>query len=125
MTVTFSRTDESFFGRWWWSVDRWMIAAIISITACGAILALAASPAVAERLELDTFFFARRHFTVLPIALMIMFSVSLLNRSGVRLLALICFGVSVLVMFYSLLNGTEIKGATRWAIWQLWGFIWL
>lgn len=114
MTVTFSRTDESFFGRWWWSVDRWMIAAIISITACGAILALAASPAVAERLELDTFFFARRHFTVLPIALMIMFSVSLLNRNGVRLLALICFGVSVLVMFYTLLNGTEIKGATRW-----------
>ena len=49
MKNTFSRTDETVFGRWWWTIDRWMIAAIISIIACGAILALAASPAVAPR----------------------------------------------------------------------------
>jgi cell division protein FtsW len=114
MTTTFSRTDESLFGRWWWTVDRWMIAAIISIAACGAILALAASPAVAERIGLDTFFFACRQFMVLPVALIVMFAVSLLNRSGVRQLAVICFGCSVLLMIYTLLNGTEIKGATRW-----------
>ena len=56
MKNTFSRTDESVFGRWWWTIDRWMIAAIISIIACGAILALAASPAVAHHKNLDTFF---------------------------------------------------------------------
>ena len=80
MTNTFSRTDESLFGRWWWTIDRWMIAIIFSISACGAILALAASPAVAERLNLDTFFFVRRQFIILPLSLMVMFMVSLLNR---------------------------------------------
>ena len=114
MTTTFSRTDESIFGRWWWTIDRWMIAAIISIAACGAILALAASPAVAHHKNLDTFFFARRHFTVIPVSLLVMFAVSLLNRRGIRRLAVICFGFSVVLMIFTLLNGAEIKGAIRW-----------
>ena len=114
MKRTFSRTDESLFGRWWWTVDRWMIAAIIAILALGAILALAASPAVAERIGLDTFYFAQRQFIVLPFVLIVMFAVSLLNRSGVRQLAVICFGLAVLFMIYTLVDGTKIKGAIRW-----------
>ena len=114
MKNTFSRTDESVFGRWWWTIDRWMIAAIISIIACGAILALAASPAVAHHNDLDTFFFARRHFMIIPISVLIMFVVSLLNRTGVKRLATIIFGVSIILMISTLLTGEEIKGAVRW-----------
>jgi cell division protein FtsW len=114
MNTPFSRTDESVFGRWWWTVDRWMIAAIISIAACGTILALAASPAVAERVNLDSFFFARRQFLFLPVALLTMFLVSLFTRNGMKILAIYCFSFSILLMFYALINGHEIKGATRW-----------
>ena len=114
MKRTFSRTDESLFGRWWWTVDRWMIAAIIAILALGGILALAASPAVAERIGLDTFYFVQRQFIVLPFVLIVMFAVSLLNRSGVRQLAVICFGLAVLLIIYTLVDGTKIKGAIRW-----------
>ena len=114
MTSTFSRTDMSLLGRWWWTVDRWIVAAVIAIAATGAILALAASPSVAERIGLDTFYFARRQFIVLPAAIMLMFVVSLLNREGVRRLALGVFAFSVLLMIYALFGGTEIKGATRW-----------
>ena len=114
MTNTFSRTDESLFGRWWWTIDRWMIAIIFSISACGAILALAASPPVAERLNLDTFFFVRRQFIILPLSLMIMFMVSFLNREGIKQLAIVLFIFSFLLMIYTLINGEEIKGAIRW-----------
>ena len=114
MKRTFSRTDESLFGRWWWTVDRWMIAAIIAILALGGILALAASPAVAERIGLDTFYFVQRQFIVLPFVLIVMFAVSLLNRSGVRQLAVICFCLAVIFMIYTLMDGTKIKGAIRW-----------
>ncbi len=114
MNTAFSRTDRSMLNHWWWTVDRWIVAAIIVIMATGAILALAASPPVAERIGLDTFYFAHRQFIVLPIALILMFSVSLLNREGVRLLALVCFGLSVLLMIYTMFSGVEIKGATRW-----------
>jgi cell division protein FtsW len=114
MRTTFSRTDDSIFGRWWWSIDRWMITAIISIIACGAILALAASPAIAKHHNLDTFFFARRHFMIIPISLIVMFGVSLLDRRGVRQLAVICFGLSICLLGFTFFNGVEVKGATRW-----------
>ena len=114
MRATFSRTDQSIFGRWWWTIDRWMIAAILSIIACGAILALAASPAVAHHKNLDTFFFARRHFMIIPVSILVMFIVSLLNRTGVRRLAIICFRCSIILMISILVTGEEIKGAIRW-----------
>jgi hypothetical protein len=50
MTVTFGRTDTSVLGRWWWTVDRWTIAALFLLVAVGALLTMAASPAVAERI---------------------------------------------------------------------------
>ena len=46
--------------------------------------------------------------------LLAMFAVSLLNRSGIRQVAVICFGLSIVLMIYTLLNGDDIKGATRW-----------
>ena len=46
----FSRTDTSMFGRWWWTVDRWMLAAVLLLYALGIVMSLASSPAVAQRL---------------------------------------------------------------------------
>ncbi|HEC14545.1 MAG TPA: cell division protein FtsW, partial [Rhodospirillales bacterium] len=47
---TFTRTDKSLVGRWWWTIDRWTLAAVLVIAVIGALLTLAASPAVAERI---------------------------------------------------------------------------
>ena len=44
--ITFARTDTSLLGRWWWTVDRWLLLALGILMFCGAILVLAASPAV-------------------------------------------------------------------------------
>lgn len=112
--TAFSRTDISLLGRWWWTVDRWMIAALIAIIAAGAILALAASPPVAERLNLDTFYFARRHLVVIPIALVGMLAISLLDRQGVKRLAVVVFAGGIALTAVTLISGAEIKGATRW-----------
>ena len=118
--TAFSRLDSSLLGRWWWTVDRWTITALIVLAAAGAILTLAASPPVAERLNLDTFYFARRQLLVLPAAISLMLVVSLLNRDGIRRLALSIFAVSIVLTLLTLVIGAEIKGATRWI--QLWGY---
>ena len=112
--TAFSRLDSSVLGRWWWTVDRWTITALIALAAAGAILTLAASPPVAERLNLDTFYFARRQLLALPVAIGVMIAVSLLNRDGVRRLALLMFTVSIVLTALTLVGGAEIKGATRW-----------
>jgi len=64
--ISFSRVDTSVLGRWWWTVDRWLLASILLIVAIGAILTLAASPPVAARLNLGTYHFALRQFAYLP-----------------------------------------------------------
>ena len=61
-----ARTDTSVVGRWWWTVDRWSLAGIATLVLVGAVLTLAASPAVADRIGLDSFFFVKRHFALLP-----------------------------------------------------------
>ena len=113
MTVL-ARTDTSIMGRWWWTVDRWMLAALAAIGATGAVLILAASPAVAERIGLDAFYFAHRQFAFLLMALVVALGVSLLSPKGIRRLAVVCLALSLVLLVATLFVGDEIKGATRW-----------
>ncbi len=113
MTV-FARSDTSVLGRWWWTVDRWTLAAVGALIAFGVIMALAASPAVAERIGLDYFYFARRQMVYLPIALALMFGASLLSPVGVFRVAAITLAVFALLVMATFVVGTEIKGARRW-----------
>ncbi len=112
--TTLTRTDTSVLTRWWWTIDRWNLAAVAILAAIGGVMALAASPPVAERLDLPIFHFASRQFVFLGIGLPIMAAVSLLSPRGVRRLALVLTGFSMLLMFAVLFVGPEIKGAARW-----------
>ena len=84
MNPGFARADNSLIARWWWTIDRWTLAALLLLVAIGAIMTMAATPPVAEKLGLDPFHFVRRHFSLLPVAVAIMLGVSLLDLSGVR-----------------------------------------
>ena len=44
--MVFASTDTSVLGRWWWTVDRWTLAALVCLMAFGALLILAVSPAL-------------------------------------------------------------------------------
>ena len=67
--MPFSRADTSVLGRWWWTVDRWVLAAVLVLVLFGAILTLTASPPAAERMGLEPFHFVRQQFAFLPMAL--------------------------------------------------------
>ncbi|WP_169542814.1 putative lipid II flippase FtsW [Sneathiella aquimaris] len=112
--TTFTRLDRSVVGRWWWTVDRWTLLAVGLLLAMGGMMVLAASPAVAERIGLDSFHFVKRQFFYLPVAIGIIFSISLMSPLWVRRLAVIVFGVCVLLTVATLLVGPEVKGAKRW-----------
>jgi len=118
--TTWARSDTSLVGRWWWTVDRWLLAALIGLGLAGVILTLAASPAVAERIGLDTFYFARRQMVFIGLALTVMVMVSFLSPKGVRRLAALTTLGAIVLMVATLVAGVEIKGATRWL--QLGGF---
>ena len=112
--MNFGRTDTSVMGRWWWTVDRWTIAALFLLAGIGLLLTMAASPAVAARIGADSFHFIRRQFIFLAPALVVMIGVSLLSPKQVRRLGVIGFGGCVVLLIAVLFVGPEVKGATRW-----------
>ncbi len=112
--TTFSRTDTSVMGRWWWTVDRWSLAAVVALMAFGTMLALASSPAVAERIGVDSLYFVKRHLVFLPVAAAVIITTSLLTPLQVRRLALIAFAACLVGLGATLLFGVEINGARRW-----------
>ena len=112
--IGFARTDRSALGQWWWTVDRWTLAAIIALMFIGAILVLAASPAVAVRIGLDSFYLVRHHYMMLPLAAITLIGVSVLSPRQVRRLGVVLFGFFLVLTVLTLFSGVEIKGATRW-----------
>ena len=112
--TTLARTDTSLVGQWWWTVDRWLLATIIIIAAAGIILTLAASPPVAERIGLDTFYFAKRQIIFIALAVVMMVAISFLGPREVRRAAAVTTFGAIVLMVVTLLIGTEIKGASRW-----------
>jgi cell division protein FtsW len=112
--MSFARTDQSAVARWWWTVDRWTLLAIAALIGFGALLSMAASPAVAERIGTDNLHFVKRHLMMLPPAIAIMFIVSLQAPKNIRRIAIIGFAISVVLLAATFLVGVEIKGARRW-----------
>ena len=115
MTVTFGRTDTSTLGRWWWTVDRWTIGALFLLVGVGALLTMAASPAVAERIgAASSFHFVRRQFVFLAPAIIIMLGVSLLTPRQVRRMAVFGLVLAIVMLVLVPFLGGEVKGAKRW-----------
>jgi len=112
--MMFARIDQSPVARWWWTVDRWSLGALVLLIAFGSVLSMAASPAVAERLGYARLHFTERHLVIAPIAFAIMFGVSLFSPRSVRRVAFIGFALALALLALTFVFGVEIKGARRW-----------
>ena len=114
MTTLAARTDMSIVGRWWRTVDRWLLAALAVLMLAGALFAMAASPAVAERIGLSSMYFVRRQMMFLPLAGFVLVTFSMMDARTVRRVAVILFGVFFLLTGATLVFGAELNGAKRW-----------
>ena len=108
------RTDRSFVGIWWWTVDKWLLASALLLMTLGVILVMAASPAVASLINLSSQHFIVRQIIYLAPALIIMLSVSMLEPRPIRAFSLAGLFVVIGLMLLAIFSGSEIKGATRW-----------
>ncbi|MGG5889408.1 FtsW/RodA/SpoVE family cell cycle protein [Falsiroseomonas sp. HC035] len=113
--IQVSRADNSTVGRWWWTVDRWTLAALLTLIGFGYVMMLAASPAVAERIgAASRNMFFLRQVVYLGLAAAVLVAVSMLTVKQVRLLAWAGLAGAMLMVAATLVVGTEIKGARRW-----------
>jgi cell division protein FtsW len=109
-----SRAVRSPFAEWWWTVDRWLLAALAMLMVIGIVLAMAGSPPVAERLHLSTFHFVNRQVLYLIPAIAVLITTSFLTPRHVRRAALVAFAIGMTLVVVTILFGQEVKGARRW-----------
>lgn len=109
-----SRADRSRVADWWFTVDHVLVGAILALVVAGMVLSLAASPAVAIRKGLPTYYFVERHLIFSVLGVVIMLAVSLCTPRGVRRLALALFAVAAAGLVAVHFIGPEINGARRW-----------
>jgi len=112
--MPFARTDRSIVGRWWWTVDRWTLAALLALIGIGVVLIVSGSPGVSDTIGYDPFHFVRRHLVFAPLAAIVLVSASLLGPREVRWCGALLVAATVLLLVAVLLFGVEAKGARRW-----------
>ncbi|MFP6744034.1 MAG: FtsW/RodA/SpoVE family cell cycle protein, partial [Alphaproteobacteria bacterium] len=112
--IALARNDHSVVGQWWWTVDRWILASLALLAALGAILTMAASPAIAERMEYDPLYFVRRQLIYGGSAMLVMVGVSLLSPQWVRRVAVVSLLLGLVLMVVTVVVGAEVNGARRW-----------
>lgn len=108
------RTNNSPIARWWWTLDRPLFFALFALMCLGSVLVAAASPPVAERIGLPSFYFVKRHQIFLGLGFFVMIGCSFLNISWVRRFGMMGLAASLLLMVVVPFAGMETKGAHRW-----------
>ncbi|MEX2519770.1 MAG: putative peptidoglycan glycosyltransferase FtsW [Paracoccaceae bacterium] len=107
--------DPSILGRWWRTVDKMTLGALVLLILIGLLISFAASVPLAEKRGLPPFHFVTRHvvFAVMTVGTIVALSVQSpdsVRRNGVRLFILAFVAVLFLPAF-----GTDFgKGAVRW-----------
>ncbi len=114
MRQPLDRRNTSALGRWWWTIDRPALFAMLALISIGFFLVMAGSPPVARRIGLPDFYFVSRHQIFLGLSTIVMVLVSLLDAPQIRRIALAGFVASLILLVLLPVIGYENKGSIRW-----------
>ncbi len=110
-----AKPGEPVLSHWWRTIDRWSLGAVFFLFCLGILLAMAASPPLAERNGLPPFYYVTRQLVFGVMALSAMTLVSMLSPTQIRRWATVGFVVSALAIGFLPFLGTDFgKGAVRW-----------
>ncbi|WP_374273398.1 FtsW/RodA/SpoVE family cell cycle protein [Paenirhodobacter enshiensis] len=110
-----SRTGEPVLPRWWRTIDKWALSAILMLFGIGLLLGLAASVPLAERNGLEPFYYVKRQALFGVIALVTMLGLSILNPVQIRRIGVLGCIISFVALLLLPFLGTDFgKGAVRW-----------
>ena len=106
---------EPVIPRWWRTIDKWTLFAVLLLFGVGLLLALAASVPLAEKNGLPPFYYVTRQVFFGDVALVVMVLMSMMSPGQVRRLGVIGFLGAFLALVFLPFLGTDFgKGAIRW-----------
>ena len=110
-----ARVREPVLPRWWRTIDKWTLTAVLVLFGIGMLLGLAASVPLASKNGLPPFYYVQREAAFGGMALIAMLLTSMLTPDQIRRFGVLGFGLSFVALAFLPLLGTDFgKGATRW-----------
>jgi cell division protein FtsW len=110
-----ARAREPVLPRWWRTIDKWSLTAILGLFCIGLLLGLAASVPLASRNGLPPFYYVEREALFGAVALTVMVGFSMLSPALIRRLGVLGFLVTFGLLILLPVLGTDFgKGAVRW-----------
>ncbi|WP_112321524.1 peptidoglycan glycosyltransferase FtsW [Oceanibium sediminis] len=110
-----AKPGEAVLPRWWRTIDRWSLGAVIGLFLVGMLLGFAASPPLAQRNGLEPFHYVSRQAFFGMLALTAMVITSMLSPTQIRRKAVLGFLAATIAVALLPTFGTDFgKGATRW-----------
>lgn len=109
------RAGEPVLPKWWRTLDKWTLAAVLALFAIGMLLGLAASVPLAERNGLEPFYYVKRQGLFGGAALCVMLWLSMQSPATIRRIGVIGFLGAFVALALLPVFGTDFgKGAVRW-----------
>lgn len=113
------RSDRTLLGRWFWTIDRPLLAMVLVLIAIGLIAVAAASPAAAHRysggsVRLDDLYYFKRQLFWVALGVPVMLAVSMLPIATAKRLSLAGTLVFIAALAAVPFIGAEANGAVRW-----------
>lgn len=99
---------------WWASIDRRLLGLCILLMTAGVLLAFGSSGTAAARLGYDEYHFVLRQIAFVGLAATVLVGLSFLTPTGVRRMAVLVYGLAIVLMLVVEVAGHEAKGASRW-----------
>ena len=96
------------------SIDKFLITVVTINFFFGLIMVMTASPAIAAKLKLDSFYFIKKHILYLSIGWICIYIIALLPGPVVKRLSILGFFLSVITLVFVIFSGYEVKGERRW-----------
>ncbi|PIB24215.1 cell division protein FtsW [Amylibacter kogurei] len=110
-----SQPGDPILPRWWRSLDRWSLFAVVILFCVGILLGLAASVPLAERNGLTPFYYVYKQVFFGGVALTAMIVTSMMSPRTIRRLGVFGFAIGFIAILLLPVLGTDFgKGATRW-----------
>jgi cell division protein FtsW len=110
-----ARVTDPVLPRWWRTIDKWTMTAVMVLFGIGLLLGLAASVPLATRNGLSDFHYVQRQAFFGGLALVLMVAFSMMSPAMIRRLGVIGFLAAMLALMALPFLGTDFgKGAVRW-----------
>ena len=99
---------------WWKTIDKYTFMASIGLFTIGLMLAMTASPAIANKMGLKPSYFIVRHLAYVSFGFVLMVLISTLSEKSLKKFAVIGFFLFATLTCLVPVLGCEVKGARRW-----------